>query len=220
MNITKILTPQIIGILFNVEDPSEIEETTMFINDMVLETQTNLAKDHLLEQGVSQQEIDEYFDNGESSNTKITQLLASEEMAQKYTDIYNTLLELIYKQQLPTLDEQKKAQLDALLQLEDLTLKADLSGLGVYQEAYQAIQDIKNSGQVTEDQIKEALGKAFDETLANNGTEQVEQPAQEVVTDMPVETSEQTPMVDVPVVESQPTEVAQEEAQAPDQPNI
>lgn len=222
MNISRILTPQVVSVLFQTKDPEDVQKTVEILNDLVIETQTNLAKSYLLEKGIAEEEIDNYFKEVSSDNSQIREILASEEMARNYTDTYNMLIESIYNQQLSKLNDSEKAQLEAALKLENDASQVELTGLEVDKASYEAVQALKNSGQVSEDQIREALGKAYDEKFGEENINQEQQPVTEEITDAPVSevVNDQHPSVETPVVENSPAQIPQEESEAPDQPNI
>lgn len=173
MEIKRILTPQIVSVLFNITDEEEIAKTTDFLMGIVIETQQNLAKDFLLGKGINQNDIDNFFNNEDSQNDQIAQLLGSEEMSNQYVEGYNSVLELIYNQQLRSMDDERKKKLNQILELEEKAKEVTIQNLDIQSQIMTTIGDLKKSGQVTQEQVDEILGNAYDKVFGQESMPKV-----------------------------------------------
>lgn len=201
MTINRILTPEIIAVLFNLKSEVEVLEGTNTIMELLTDTQKILAKDFLIERGVSAEEVEAFMEDENAQNEQIQQLLASEEMQSRYFEAYNAVVEAIYSQQLSSMDDERKARLDELVALEQKKLQTTDNALKFQEEVVKYISQLRNSGQVTQEQIEEALGKAYDEIP-------VETEKTEVITEATPETTTQAnPAVDtgLPPLPDQPS---------------
>ena len=99
MEITKLLTPSIISVLFSTTDEEEVGTLYEFYQDVIFETQKEVANQYLREHGITEEEMEQYFGVDDPQNEKIFSLLQSEEMIKMYYETYNAHVDSNYAQQ-------------------------------------------------------------------------------------------------------------------------
>lgn len=237
MEITKLLSPSIISVLFSTSDEKEVNTLFEFYQDVIFETQKEVANQYLREHGVSDQEIVEYFGAEDPQNDKIVSFLKSEEMINMYFETYSALVESIYNQQIAKLSPEQVAELNDVIEQEKKLIELQKGQLGFQKEVSTILKGLIDSGKVTKEQVEEALGNAYDQTFGKGaqvavntetsvgGTpmttpEVAAQGAPEEIQEVLEMKPEQNPSIETSVADNAPIQVAQEESEAPDQPNI
>lgn len=182
MYIKKIINPQIVAILYGIDDEIEAEQMTESLLTVIIDSQMKLAEDFLLERGVSKEEVDTFMKDENSKNEKIEQLLNSEEMAQLYIDGYNAIVGLIYNQQLQVMDDSAKEKLNQVLEMEEHLKEISIQQIDTDMEIIKLVDDVRKTNGLTEEQIDQVLGDAYDKAYNKNNEVVSSQPVIDEVT--------------------------------------
>ena len=237
MEITKLLTPSIISVLFSTTDEEEVGTLYEFYQDVIFETQKEVANQYLREHGITEEEMEQYFGVDDPQNEKIFSLLQSEEMIKMYYETYNALVDSIYAQQTAKLNSDQVTELNEVIEQEKKLIELQKGQLGFQKEVSTILKGLIDSGKVTKEQVEEALGNAYDQTFGKGGQEALTtetlvgrtpittpevptQVASEGIQEVQEMKTEENPSAETSVSNNATIQLAQEESEAPDQPNI
>lgn len=179
MQITKLISPAILSVLFSTSDEKEVITLYEFYQDLIFETQKEVANQYLREHGVTEQEIEKYFGAEQPQNEKISNLLQSQEMINLYYETYNALVDSIYNQQTPKLSPEEIIELNKTIEQERKIVELQKDQMGFHKEFSSILRNMISSGQVTQQQVEEALGKAYDEKFGNDSIQESTPAAQQ-----------------------------------------
>ena len=193
MEITKLLTPSIISVLFSTTDEEEVGTLYEFYQDVIFETQKEVANQYLREHGITEEEMEQYFGVDDPQNEKISSLLQSEEMIKMYYETYNALVDSIYAQQIAKLNSDQVTELNEVIEQEKKLIELQKGELGFQKEVSTILKGLIDSGKVTKEQVEEALGNAYDQTFGKDAQEAVT--TETSLGENPVTTSEAAPKV-------------------------
>jgi len=168
MYIKKIINSQIVAILYGIDDEIEAEQMTESLLTVIIDSQMKLAENFLLERGVSKEEVDTFMKDENFKNEKIEQLLNSEEMSQLYIDSYNAIVDLIYNQQLQVMDDSAKEKLNQVLEMEERLKEISIQQIDTDMEIIKLVDDVRKTNGLTEEQIDQVLGDAYDKAYNKN----------------------------------------------------
>lgn len=154
---------KILSILFRISDEKVVEETFALFANILMRFHDELSREFLLEKGVSEVEINEYLDNDDSENVKISELLESREFRSKLEESKNAFIKKIYDTYTPELSEEEKNELEKYNEMLETEFQSHVKDLNMLLDFSKTRDRFIQQGALTQESldqmVNEEIGK-------------------------------------------------------------